>query len=71
MGEEFVLGASPHWASFKEGHVDLFMGLQQGIIELLQLADLNDPESGRSMDPTKRWGVCIKRNFYHKENPKP
>jgi hypothetical protein len=51
--------------------VDLFVGLQQGIKELPQLVDLNDPESRRSTDPTKRWGVYIKRPFYQKENPKP
>jgi hypothetical protein len=40
--------------------VDLFVGFQQGIKELLQLEDLNDPEIGRSADPAERWGVCFK-----------
>ena len=40
--------------------MDLFVGFQQGIKELLQLEDLNDPETKRLADPAERWGVCFK-----------
>jgi hypothetical protein len=40
--------------------MDLFVGFQQGIKELLQLEDLNDPETKRLANPAERWGVYFK-----------